>query len=655
MLGALTSFIIILIFAFSLYKLFNLNQNFTPLISITSLVSISVLLSLFNLLFLGVILSYTISIISFIFAIKSSKGNLLNDLKEFFSTPVVLFCLFSLLMLFSLSYTQPLFYEWDEFSFWGISHKLVYLNDAIYTFYDSSMIGNTTPPSLAVLAYFFHFINPEFLEWVSFFSYNVFFFSAFCAFSSLFSKKNWYLGIASFIFSFFVPYFLTVQTRILSLSTMYITTYADLPLGICFAAALAIYFLSDDSLEKRIISLIPLTIFFTFIKDMGFAFSLIVAFIIFVDLVLNKNEKTFFFIKGILGKITAVSLIAISTLASFFGWAFHMGAVLSVNRFELGGDTNIGMVDMLILGVIEFFSPEKSQKFIDMQSEMQSAIFTRSIGMLGESIDFILFILAIFIVATILSKKENRLRYIMVYIASLIGYIGYYIFHLFLYVYIFKSNAYGLPSYPRYMYPYFIGWLMLALFLLFLVIKENEKTSLLAKSFFILLTVFITSLSSYLLFPNNMFVGIHSSYYTDRDTINSKVAYLGDAVSKDDVIYVYNGRIDSGRAWFLYTFEYPENSIVQDLIYVDPSLYSQDEQEEYYKALKVAAIEYLKENNVTHLLLEHTGILSEGYLKDSFLESTYYYGLSGVAYYEIEYIGEDDIFFHFIKGEESII
>ncbi len=432
MIGALTAFIVILLFAFSLYKHFNINPNFTPLISLTSLVSFVVVLSLINQLTLGVIFAYIISFISFILAIKKSKNSFANDIKDFFTVGVSLFLISSLLMLIFLFISQPLFHEWDEFSFWGTSQKLLFINDSIYTYYESSMIGNTTPPTLAVLAYFFHFLNPEFIEWVSFFSYDILFFSCYCAFTASFSKKNWNYSILAYIIGFFIPYFFTIHTRILHISPNYINTYADLPLGIMFAAALSLYFLSEGNLEKRIIPFIPLTIFFTFIKDMGFAFSLLVCFIIFVDLLFNKSINKFFIFKGFFAKITPVLIIAITSISSFFAWTYHMGAVMNVDRMNLGGESNMGMVQMLVSGVLELFSSNKSQKFIDIQSEMFYALFNRPVSMLGSGFIVILLILAIFILAILLSKKETRLRYIMVYIASFIGFVGYYVFHLFL-------------------------------------------------------------------------------------------------------------------------------------------------------------------------------------------------------------------------------
>ncbi len=650
MLNALFSFIVILLFAFSLYKLLKLNPSFTPFISLTTLVSFIVILSLFNMLYTGVILVYIISIISFIFAVKKS-ADIKKDLKDFFTVGVILFTVVSLLMLLFLNLSQPLFYEWDEFSFWGTSHKLLFINDSIYTFYESSLIGNTTPPTLAVLSYFFQCFNQEFNEWISFYSYNVLFFSIYCSFTAYFSKKDWYLSILTFIGGFFIPYFFTVYTKILHVSSIYINTYADFPLGIMFAGALAIYFLSKDNLEKRILPFIPITIFFTFIKDMGFAFSFLVAFIIFIELFFNKENQTFFFIKGILAKISAVLVIILTTIISFFSWAIHMGQVLQVNRFELGGDTNMGMVSMLTTGVFELFSSEKSQKFIDMQSEMFYAIFTRPVSMIGTGIFVIILILLIFILATTFSKKENRIKYLFVYIASLIGFIGYYIFHLFLYVYIFKANAYGLPSYSRYIYPYYIGWLMLGIFILIIAIKENEKSKTITKCILIIISIFTVALSHYFLNSSTMFLGINDAYFTQRNSISLKVDFLGDAVGDDDIIYVYNGNYDSGENWFIYTLEYAQNLIVQDVPYIDNEGYSE---EEYIKLKQLQTIEYFKENNVTHFLLDHTGSFTEEILLDFFTESTIEYGLNGIAYYEIEYIDEDEIFFNLIKGEEFL-
>ncbi len=193
---------------------------------------------------------------------------------------------------------------------------------------------------------------------------------------------------------------------------------------------------------------------------------------------------------------------------------------------------------------------------------------------------------------------------------------------------------------------------MLALFILFLAVNNSEKYQLVAKAFILAFTLSLAFITAYLLKPANMFLGVNEASFPTRDIVSKKVEFLGDVVEDDDIIYAYSGLNDGGERWFVYTYEYAQNLIVQDVPYLDNVGYTE---EEFLEIKRAQIIDYLKENNVTHLLLDHTGEMTHYYLHYDFLVPTGEYGTNGIAYYEIEYIGEDDIFFHLIKGEEFLV
>ncbi len=646
MLNSFISLIIVVLFAFSLYATFKLKSEITPLVSLTTIISFVTILSLVDMLYIGVVLAYIISILFFAYSIFKNKDDLPNTIKGFFSPSVILFLFTIVLMLLFLAYKQPLHQEWDEFSFWGTSQKLLTIHDQLYTYYPSSMIGVTTPPSLAVLSYFFQSFNAEYTEWISFFSYDVFFFSAFASFGAAFKRKDWKNQSLIYLLGFLIPYFFAVYTKAIYIAPMYISTYADIPLGIMFCGVLSVYLLTE---EKNILPLVPMIFLYTLMKDMGFAFSFIAIFIIFFDLLVYKKEFKFLFFKGLLAKISAAVVLSATAVSAFLAWAIHMGAVREIDRFNLGGVSNIGMAEMLFVGVVELFSPNKSEKFIIIQDLMIDSFFKSKISMLGTGFLIVCIISAIFLFSILTTKKENKLRFITLYITSFIGFIGYYVFHIFLYVYIFKDNAYGLPSYNRYIYAYYIGWLMLSVFVFILSYKDTKgKLRLLKDSALFVSVLAIFILFSYLVSFENMFIGVQDRSYSLRYSIKAKVELIEDVVSDDDVIYCLSGVNDYGERWFIYTFEYAQNMVLGDLPYFESDL--DINSEEYRSLYRQNAIEYLKENNATHLLIDHTSIISEYYLAEDFDEHTGKYGLTGIAYYEIEYIGDDDIHFHLLKG-----
>ena len=136
----------------------------------------------------------------------------------------------------------------------------------LYTYYKSSMIGNSTPPTLAILSYFFQWGNAEFAEWIAFFGYDIMFFACFSAFTAAFDREKWNSAFIVYLLGFLTPYIFEVYTKIIHLEPTYITTYADVPLGITTAGALAVYFFSNDGDSRDVWPLLPVLMFLTLIK-----------------------------------------------------------------------------------------------------------------------------------------------------------------------------------------------------------------------------------------------------------------------------------------------------------------------------------------------------------------------------------------------------
>ena len=179
-LDSIFSLIIILLLAFSLHKLCRLNASVTPFVAIMSVTAFVSLLSLVNMLGVSVLICYELVALLFILAVKKSS-DIKQDIADFFTPGVIMFVIGCVFMFVILWANQPVLYVWDEFSFWGTSQKLTKFHHAIYTYYDSSLIGKTTPPALDALVYFFQPIGQEYVEWKAFFGYDVMLLASFAA------------------------------------------------------------------------------------------------------------------------------------------------------------------------------------------------------------------------------------------------------------------------------------------------------------------------------------------------------------------------------------------------------------------------------------------------------------------------------------------
>ncbi|MBQ3394656.1 MAG: hypothetical protein IJG64_05825 [Oscillospiraceae bacterium] len=648
MLNGMLAITAVTIFAFALHRLTGLRRSVTPFVSIAILINIPMFLGMVGRLNAGVYVSYILSAVAFAAALIRSRKELKTAFRDFFTPGVILFLLASVLMCVFMYTRRPLMTEWDEFSFWGISQKLIKIHGRLYTYYRSSMIGKSTPPTLAVLSYFFQIFNPSFAEWGSFLAYDVSFFAAFSALTSAFEKKEWHLSFAVFLFGFLTPYMFEVYTRIVFLEPVYMTTYADVPLGVYFSGVFAVYFFSRREDSRDIWPLIPLLSFLTLTKDMGLALSAIIVFMVFFDLVFASRDFSFLKVRKLPGKIVAAAVLFIIVMASFFSWSFHMARVMARDPFELGGETNYSMVQLVVVGIQELLgiiSP--SAKFIEIRREMVDALLHSKISMFGTGVVVIGLITFIFICALIAAEKKVKLRIAVMYVTSMIGFIGYYVFHLFIYVYIFKDNAYGLVSYNRYIYPYYMGWLSFAVFAVCLAIKRpaNRIMKDLAQLLVIGFAFCSFALFRFLASPENLFIGVDDRSFAVQKSVHKKTEAIRDALSDDNVLYIYSGG-DNSQRWFIYTYDLAENYVVEDFGVDTTGLNEEEAREKYRNNM----YERFRQYGVDTVIIDNSSTFFCDTFGDLFDVDMGHIGLDTVAVYHVEYT---DDWFRFVLVKEG--
>lgn len=568
MIDIVLSFTAILFLAFGIFSISETKAESTPIISIAIIMNIVILFSLVNKLKFGISISYFVALLIFLLSLCKNKELVKEKLREFFTPGVIFFIFSSIFMLIFLICKKPMVHQWDEYSFWGMSRKLIKEHGSLYTYFNSSMLGQSYPPALPLLVYFFQPFGNAFSEWSAFFAYDVLFFACFCSFTANIGKKNWHISFMAFLTAFLMPYFFAIKGFQTFMEPTYISLYSDLPLALVFSSIIAVYFFSEDNNEKDVLKIIPLIVLLTFIKDMGFALSCIAVFIIFFDLLVGKRNFIFFKIKGFFAKCLATFSIVFTTFVSFFMWSYHMGKVIEVDRNAIGGSAGMSPVGVVLNGIRELLIGPQSEKFATVEKSFISALFNRRISMIGSGVIVIAVITIIFIIAFILGSKNNKKRCISMYITTFIGFIGYYIFHLFLYVYVFGNEAYTLASYERYISVYYIAWLNIALLNLYRTVKEDKKlfTKISITGFALcVLFVFI-----YFVRPENMFTGLNENMYGTRKSVSAKADIIRNILDKEDVVYLYCGD-NSGERWFTYTFELSNIKIIpnQEIDYSD--------------------------------------------------------------------------------------
>jgi len=628
--------------AFGLYALFNIRSQLTPLVSLAVLVTVITVFGMLGMLSTGVIAAELAGIAIFAVAFAKNRNSIGQKIRGFFTPGVILFMGASVAMLIFLYVRQPVMNRWDEFSFWGMSQKLVKMHGQLYTYISSSMLGQSIPPSLAVLSYFFQRHTARFIEWMSYFAYDVLFFACFCAFTAVFDSKNWHKATAFFMVGFFLPYIFEITTLINHLEPLYITVYSDIPLALTFAGCYAVYYFSDNGDSRDIIPVLSVLMFLTLIKDMGLALGCIVLFIAFFDMLVGRKQFSYLKVKGFAGKVLAAFSMLAVTGGSFVGWSMHIGKVLAVNRTDFGGEAGMGMVQMLLTGVQELLIGPESEKFTTVKALMTDALFTKKVSMFGSSVVVIGIISVVFAVAFVLSDKTGRKRTAMMYVTGWTGFIGYYIFHLFLYVYVFRNDAYNLASYDRYMYVYYIPWLLIGLFCLCTACVNGYRK--IATAAVLAFACGIIMIFNYYVDAENTFLCVNEYSYSQRVNMNMKIDYLKDVIEKDDVIYIHTGG-DDGERWFRYTFELAENYIAPEPYIEIRGFDSQRAKEKYQSEMH----RYFKEKGITHVLMDSIDSKFGTNMNELFDVSVLETGMDSVSYYKVNYT-DTGFYFTLIKG-----
>ena len=139
-----------------------------------------------------------------------------------------------------LAVRQPLFRQWDEFSFWGTAANAVWQHDALYTLVEQTNLeARSYPPALPLLSYAFSFLADRFAPWLLYAAYGVLSFSVFGAVTGLAGRSAApaaFGAMACVLAPFAVECWSDGQVL-----NAYVTAYSDQILGILTAGGCAVW------------------------------------------------------------------------------------------------------------------------------------------------------------------------------------------------------------------------------------------------------------------------------------------------------------------------------------------------------------------------------------------------------------------------------
>lgn len=639
MLNILLAFGAVLAFAFVLHALFDIKSGVSPLLALCAMVLTSVIFAMADLLKAGVLISLVAAYGSFVFAVYKNRDGIKTKAVSFFSAPVILLCASSALMLVFLAVRQPLMSSWDEFSFWGTARKLVKEHEAIYTFYSSSMLGSSIPPAMPVLSYIFQRFTPQFCEWTCFFAYDVLLFACMAA-AARTAGDDWHRSVPVYITAFLTPFIFQFTARVSFIQNTYISAYSDMPMAFLFAGRVAVYLCENKGLRGLLSASLPLAVL-VFVKDMGFALARIAVFIIFFDSIVCVRIPKGKFLKTAAGKLVAAAAMFLVACVSFVGWSMHLSSVSGVNRTDFGGSSQMGMAQIIISGFTQLLIGPADEKFAAVRDMMFSAFFDRKTAMAGSGFFVVCMIAAVLFAAFLSADRNGKKRRASLLATGAIGFAGYYIFHLFLYVYVFRDDAYNLASYERYMNIYYAGWFVVAVCML---AACRQKKRIFGGASLLAVCLAATALFVRYTDSGNLFVACDENYPSFRKNVMMKTDYIRPYIDKEDVIYCYSGG-DDGMRWFIYTYELSDNYIVPDKYIEVYGLEQPEKMEKYQRELR----KYFIEKGVTHILIDNSSAEFVENFGDLFDVPMNEIGLDSLGYYKVNYT-DDGFYFTLEKG-----
>lgn len=493
--------------------------------------------------------------------------------REILSPAFVFFVLASLAVLVLFAARRPVFNEWDEFSFWGIAAKVVKTENQLYTFHPGEMRATTFVPGLIMLDYAFQFLGGAFAPWKVYAAYDILYFAIFAAAFSMLRRRQWYLAVPAAAVLTLTPFLMTVYQRDIYVCNVYLNAYADIPMGLLFGAGLVLYFAPRKKTPAVVCSALLAITATCIAKDMGFALCLIAAAIVCFDLLfLEKEDVPFFCLKGLWGKLCWCASLVTAPVAAFLGWAAHMAVVLDMNRFDVGGAENMGMVQMVATGLCELVGIGRTEKFTQIMQSMWQALYSTRVTMFslggpqtrlgrllnGSGMIVMLVILSILLAAFLLGDRRMKLRVAWASLWSTLGFAAFYIFTGFTYVYVFKDGfGYQLGDYNRYIYPYYIGWFILAVSMLCASLKNTAPGGWGALFLLVLCGGCIWRANAFLQ-PQLTVLDYPESVYLERREQEAAAAAAKKHLTEDDRIFLVS-LAPFGLEWFQYYYEfYPD-------------------------------------------------------------------------------------------------
>lgn len=468
------------------------------------------------------------------------------------------FALGALLLLVVFAVRRPVFIQWDEFSTWGTSAKQMKLYGELYV---TAPIGfsdiwtTTQPPFLITLATLPQFFTPEFTPWQAYWGIDLLLLACIAALAARLEKPHWNIALPLFLLGCLTPFLLTLYRQPVNVAPPFLDTMADVPMGMLLGGVLAAWFGGSGKGPARVLPVLLGLAALTLCKETALALALVAAVLIFIDMLAApagegpQAQRRFLPAAGRL--LLGVAAVALA----FLGWSAYLASAAGVNRFELGGTNNTTMSQLPALFLSDLLHPGQNERFGAVMLSMTKAFLTSMGSMLGSGAMIAVCILLLCGAASFLGGAALRRRCVAYGVFSTLGFIPYFLLISATYIYIFRpEQAAVLDSFERYLYPYYLGWMLGALALLALALREGRHP-LAGRAGVLALSLLLSVRCFTVVPPSTSVVGFHHDLYNGRRAFDANVQALTATLEPDGRTFLVS-TADDGLRWFQYCYSF---------------------------------------------------------------------------------------------------
>ena len=440
---------------------------------------------------------------------------------------------------------KPMFTQWDEFTAWGLAPKMVVERGAFYVADPVNLKASFTYPATSLITFLFQPFG-HWAEWACLAAIDTLALTCLAAAAAL-PRERWACGVLVFVAGFLLPLFFSA-TPTGSYATQYVNAMADLPLAMLFGGVFCLYYAVGREKRTFWLTALPLAVL-TLTKDICFAYGLIAAFLIGLDLLFAADGPVK---KAFPKALLKAGGLAVVVLAAFLSWGRYTAAVTpTADTAASVGSEGLSYGAVLVGGVKQLLGIGRTEKFSQIMAAMGSAFFTRRICLLGGGVIAVAAITMVAAAAWLAAEKgPARRRVLAAHLGFAFCFAVLYLFHLILYNYNFSDiEGLALKDYDRYLAPYYQAWMLAMLCLLARSAKEQLSQLALGGAAAVIMAVFC-----WRGIPAAGFWTGANSLYTLRADVQNRADAMNTVLNWPDRVLVISQGDDATR-WYYYRYE----------------------------------------------------------------------------------------------------